>query len=287
MAFVSPRMSLKIWNAASDPYDHEQLADNWRKLDLHDHSQGRGTQIAGDGISEGYITTVHIYPGSIGPDALADGAIGTGKLEDGSVTTEKLADESVTLAKLALAVQQALVPVGSIVATGCATAAAGYLLCDGSLVSRVTYEPLFDAIGTAYGVGDGSTTFGLPDLRGRVPVGKDAAQAEFNVLGELDGAKTHSHTGSAPSHTHTTSMPSHTHDAGSYHTVNHGHAIGSLYAAASASRGNDNYDTAAGVAEAFAYQNHQHSLAGSLDGSGDLYVTGSSSGPSATSAVTS
>lgn len=81
MAFVSPRMSLKIWNAPSDPYDHEQLADNFLKLDLHDHSQGRGTQIGSDGIREGAITAVHIHPG----------ALGTITLDNESVTTDKLA----------------------------------------------------------------------------------------------------------------------------------------------------------------------------------------------------
>lgn len=90
MAFVSPRMSLKVWNAASDPYDHEQLADNFIKLDQHDHSQGRGTPIGGDGIQDGAITSVHIYPGSIGIDAIAEGSIDGDKLADGAVTADKL-----------------------------------------------------------------------------------------------------------------------------------------------------------------------------------------------------
>lgn len=47
----------------------------------------------------------------------------------------------------------------------------GWLLCNGSAVSRTTYSRLFSAIGTAYGEGDGSTTFNLPDLRETVPIG--------------------------------------------------------------------------------------------------------------------
>src|SRR3954467_12444835 len=90
MGFVSPRMSLKIWNAGQDPYDHEQLADNWLKLDQHDHSQGRGTPIGSDGIREGAITSVHIYPGAIGADAIGQGAVGTDKIADEAVTWEKL-----------------------------------------------------------------------------------------------------------------------------------------------------------------------------------------------------
>lgn len=53
------------------------------------------------------------------------------------------------------------------------TAPTGWLLCYGQTVSRATYEALFAAIGTTYGAGDGSTTFLLPDIRGRAIVGKD------------------------------------------------------------------------------------------------------------------
>ena len=49
----------------------------------------------------------------------------------------------------------------------------GWLLCSGLAVSRVAYSGLFTIIGTTYGVGDGSTTFNVPDLRGRAPYGKD------------------------------------------------------------------------------------------------------------------
>ena len=54
------------------------------------------------------------------------------------------------------------------------TPPAGWLLCDGSAVSRTDYATLFAAIGTTWGVGDGSTTFNLPDLRGRAPIGAGA-----------------------------------------------------------------------------------------------------------------
>lgn len=62
-------------------------------------------------------------------------------------------------------------PSGSLVAYAGASAPSGWLLADGSAVSRTTYASLYTAIGTAWGVGDGSTTFNLPDMRGRVPVG--------------------------------------------------------------------------------------------------------------------
>ena len=66
-----------------------------------------------------------------------------------------------------------IMPSGSILPFGGASAPnAAWLLCDGSDVNRTTYARLFAVIGTAYGVGNGSSTFGLPDLRDRVPLGK-------------------------------------------------------------------------------------------------------------------
>lgn len=83
------------------------------------------------------------------------------------------------------------------------TAPSGWLLCDGSTVSRADYPDLFETIGTTFGAGDGSTTFALPDMRGRVPVGQDAGQTEFDMMGEKGGAKTHTLTvDQIPSHNH-------------------------------------------------------------------------------------
>lgn len=88
------------------------------------------------------------------------------------VTAEQIKDYvlgagNVGLSALAAAVAQALNPAGSVIAFAGSTAPSGYLHCDGSVVSRTTYADLFAAIGTAHGSGDGSTTFNLPDYRGR------------------------------------------------------------------------------------------------------------------------
>jgi microcystin-dependent protein len=106
-----------------------------------------------------------------------------------------------------------------------ATASAGWLLCDGSAVSRTTYAALFVAIGTTHGVGDGSTTFNLPDFRGRVPVGTGIATgatgATSHTLGQKAGEETHrilATESGVPSHTHTgssgTESTTHTHGPG-------------------------------------------------------------------------
>lgn len=74
-------------------------------------------------------------------------------------------------------------------------APAGWLICDGSAISRTEYSKLFAVIGQTYGVGDGSTTFNLPDMRGRVPLGVGTGTAEdatAHTLGDQNGAETHS-----------------------------------------------------------------------------------------------
>jgi len=89
------------------------------------------------------------------------------------------------------------------------SAPTGWLLCDGSEVSRTTYSDLFAVIGTTYGAGDGSTTFNLPDFSDSALFGVDGT-ADFLDLTTSGGSSTHSH--SVGSHTLTTSeMPSHDH----------------------------------------------------------------------------
>ena len=80
----------------------------------------------------------------------------------------------------------------------------GWLVCDGSAVSRSTYASLYAVIGTGFGSGDGSTTFNLPNFKGRIPAGYDISQTEFNSIGKIGGEKTHLQTvQEMPTHTHT------------------------------------------------------------------------------------
>lgn len=100
---------------------------------------------------------------------------------------------------------------------------AGWLLCHGQAVNRTTYAGLFEIIGTTFGAGDGSTTFNLPDLRGRAVAGKDnmggAAANRLTNTGAgnpgIDGSALGA-TGGADRHTLTEAqMPSHVHGSGS------------------------------------------------------------------------
>lgn len=94
-------------------------------------------------------------------------------IDDSSIATAKLASASVTTAKLAAEVTAKFMPAGAILPFGGSIAPAGYLLCDGSAVSRTTYADLFAVVGTSFGSGNGSTTFTLPDFRGRFLRGVD------------------------------------------------------------------------------------------------------------------
>ena len=73
------------------------------------------------------------------------------------------------------------------------TAPDGWMICDGSAISRTTYSTLFSLIGTTYGSGDGSTTFNIPNLKGKTVVGIDEDDTDFDTLGETGGSKTHQH----------------------------------------------------------------------------------------------
>ena len=68
-----------------------------------------------------------------------------------------------------------LMPVGSVISYAGTTIPQGWLLCDGSAIDRINYSDLFNAIGTSWGIGDGSATFNLPDLRGQFLRGVDTA----------------------------------------------------------------------------------------------------------------
>ena len=96
-------------------------------------------------------------------------------------------------------------PIGSMIPYGSQNnIPSNWKICDGSEVSRTTYAELFNVIGTAYGEGDGTTTFNLPNKKGRVSVGLDSSQTEFNTIGKKGGEKTHQlKVEELPSHAHT------------------------------------------------------------------------------------
>ena len=131
-----------------------------------------------------------------------------------------------------------IMPAGSVIPYAGASAPTGFLLCDGSNVSRTTYATLFAVIGTTYGAGDGSSTFALPDLRGRVVAGQDdmggaSADRLTDQTGGLNG-DTLGDTGGSETHTLTTAqLASHTHSFSDTDSI----TVGTLVSGDSVNRG--------------------------------------------------
>jgi len=108
------------------------------------------------------------------------------------------------------AIMHPLVVVGAITMYGAETPPDGWLLCDGTAVSRATYAELFAVVGETWGAGNGTTTFNLPDFRYRSPMGLSTVPSL--VIGEAAGEAAHALTQTENAgHSHTVNDPGHAH----------------------------------------------------------------------------
>lgn len=168
------------------------------------------------------------------------------------------------------------IPVGSIMDYAGSSAPSGWLLCYGQAISRTTYASLFAAISTTYGVGDGSSTFNLPDLRGRVAAGKDNMGGssanrltdaddglDGDVLGDTGGGETQTLV--------TANLAAHTHAAGTLADSGHTHGSGSY--AVTAAREGTAVSATGGSGKSYATDGSR-SVSGTSD-SGTATITGS------------
>lgn len=120
--------------------------------------------------------------GNLSPGA----AIAISKLAGYPADSQKVLLGNGTWANLGTGTVGESVPTATVLQFAGAVAPADFLLCDGSAVARGTYPDLFNIIGVLYGVGDGSTTFNVPDIQGRMVVGK-GTHVDVDTLGESDG----------------------------------------------------------------------------------------------------
>jgi microcystin-dependent protein len=171
----------------------------------------------------GSTGTVASVRSALGLQAMATRAnVGTADLVDASVSTAKLGDGQVTAAKLGA---NAALPPGVMLPFAGSALPSGFLWCNGAAVSRTTYAALFAAVGTAFGTGDGASTFNLPDLRDRVPIGQGTMGGtsaagrvtnagtgnpglDTSVIGNAGGVDRHTLSAAQmPAHTHTVQAP--------------------------------------------------------------------------------
>lgn len=138
-------------------------------------------------------------------------------------------------------------PTGTVTAFAGSTAPTDWLLCDGSSVSQATYATLYSLIGHTYGSDPGGGNFILPNLKGRMPVGLDSAQTEFDALAETGGAKTHLLTGPESginAHTHTTAASTNVGGSTEGINANRSTSLSNVNYATSSTAGDTNADTA-------------------------------------------
>ena len=184
--------------------------------------------LSGTGATIGTIDTANIADDAITQAKIADNAVGADQISGNSVSASEInvsgngtsgqylsadGDGSFTFATLPTAfVSGMLMPYAG------ASAPSGWLLCYGQAISRSTYADLFTALGTTYGVGNGSSTFNLPDLRGRTIAGQDdmggasannltdqTAGIDGDTLGAVGGTETQGlSVAQLPSHSHGT-----------------------------------------------------------------------------------
>jgi microcystin-dependent protein len=171
-ALATPANGMKIYNT-TDGAEQSYIAGSWVTLDV-----GTPTSNASETVA-----------GKVEVATVAEVVAGTRTGGTGAILSTP-PDALVGL----------IVPTGSISQFAGSAVPTGYLLCDGGAVSRATYSALFAVIGSAYGAGDGSTTFNVPDFRGKAAYGLNSS-GTYDALAKTGGANTvdisHTHSGNS------------------------------------------------------------------------------------------
>ena len=162
------------------------------------------------------------------------------------ISGSAIANNSISATELNTALQQSLAPVGSLMMFAGSSAPSGWLFCNGSAISRTTYSGLFAVLGVEFGAGDTTTTFNIPDFRGRVPIGVGTGSGlTARYLSDSAGNETvQLQTAELPSHNHTITDPGH------YHSVSGASSggVGATSLLRSANAADGTYPVGTGVA---------------------------------------
>lgn len=170
MAATTANMALKQWNAGGDFFSYSDLSANWGKVDLHDHTSGKGVQIPAGGLGTGSVITSKIAANAVDVTKIADNAVETAKIKDLNITNAKIAASAVTAAKLGT---DAKIITGSADQTG----ANPQTIAVGSWVDitgvTATFTPTVPSILVCFAI----ATFGI------------SSGANFDIRINLDGAQ--------------------------------------------------------------------------------------------------
>jgi|688.fasta_scaffold358039_2 microcystin-dependent protein len=221
----SPPLNPKAGDLWVDSDEDVDIIDDQNLVfqnDLNDYlslSSASSTYLSKTSASTTYATKEYAdNSSSVAAAALVDSAPST--LNTLNELAAALGDDP----NFATTITNALSPIGSVTAYALPTPPAGWLLCDGSIYSASAYPTLSVGLGSTYG-GNGTTTFAVPNLKGRMPVGLDSSQTEFDTRGETGGSKT-----SVAPHDHSIA---HNHDAFNTTDGAGSHSHGLLYAGGS------------------------------------------------------
>lgn len=182
---------------------------------------------------------------------------------------------------------QVTCPVGAIMMWASTSIPTGWLVLNGSEVSRTTYSELFALWGTTFGVGDGSTTFNLIDMREYIPIGL-ADSGTMTSIGLKAGSFDHTHgsgTLAVASHTHssgTLTVASHNHDSGTLSVASHTHGPGTL-TVASHTHGSGSFGTnTANLSHTHSIPSHTHGFSGTTSSASQTQATEGTDGGAVT-----
>lgn len=240
MPTTNMNLDLPVPGTTTGPEYAEQNNTAFEQIDLHDHTPGKGTPVPASGLdidadlslNENKLTDVDAVNLVSQVAELAASNVQSVYAVNGDLYYNNSSGTPVQITQgdSVTSPSSPLVPAGVIWPYGGSSAPTGFLMCDGSEASEVTYADLFAILGTSFNLGtETAGNFRLPDMRGRVPMGAGAytdsvSGALVRTLGQKVGAAAHTLT--------TAEMPSHTHtDAGHTHTFPSGGAGGANYPA--------------------------------------------------------